>query len=759
MLAVGLPFSLRYWQLELPVMSAAVLLASAGAYINIRRATSPGGLRRASVRSGGILFGLLLLSNIYSGGFYDPNFGWLYVFPLLATLVADLRACWFWVGIISVTSVVFWALPEVGIAIPDRIPPEHHAVQSLLNRLSTLLGIGVMATGLVTAQRRVLGMTRQANLELSEKTTHLELLQAVTEAAHQSRAGEETLARTSACIATFLGWPPTTLYQVASNTRFLDRAGVAPELDSRRSSLLRRAIATGAPSCVRSEEHEDLCDVAVPIRWKGEIGWVMFFGGIDGATFSDEIARTLGEASTQIGLALEQAESAERIQDLAYFDPLTGLPNRSRIQHVADKTVSASESLGHRAAFLLLDLDRFKHVNDTFGHSGGDAILRSVADSLLSCTRPLDLVAAGGARSATLPTALARLGGDEFFVVIPNLSEARDAEKIAERILKRLREPVLFEGRELTCTASVGIALFPEDGTDAETLFRNADTAMYHAKRCGGDALRYFDESMNAAGERRLRVENGLRRAAERGELAVHYQPIVSAVTEELCAAEALLRWTSADLGPVAPDEFIPIAEEIGLISEIGVWVFEAVCRQIAAWQEMGLDPVRVSVNLSPHQLRDSELVDSIRRALDREGIEPDWIELEITEGAIVEDSPAVDETLRRLNELGVSLCLDDFGTGCSALANVRKVRLSRIKIDKSFTDELPTSESDTTLVGAIIAMAHRMGVRALAEGVERPQQLASLRELRCDEIQGFLTGRPLDPEAFSRLLAPEKDD
>jgi EAL domain-containing protein (putative c-di-GMP-specific phosphodiesterase class I) len=299
--------------------------------------------------------------------------------------------------------------------------------------------------------------------------------------------------------------------------------------------------------------------------------------------------------------------------------------------------------------------------------------------------------------------------------------------------------------------------LFPQDGGDPETLFRNADTAMYHAKACGGDTYRYFDEFMNVAGERRLRVENGLRRAAERGELEVYYQPILDAATDKLCAAEALLRWNASELGPVAPDEFIPIAEEIGLISDLGAWVLESVCQQLAAWREQELEPIRISVNLSPVQLRTEGLVAAVKDALVRSEIDPEWIELEITESAIVEDSAVVDRALRELHALGVSLCLDDFGTGCSALSNIRKVRLSRIKIDKSFTNELPTSASDTNLVGAIIAMAHRLGVRALAEGVEREEQMAALRELHCDEVQGFLTGRPVDPRRFARLLTEEK--
>jgi diguanylate cyclase (GGDEF)-like protein len=749
MLALGLPFALRYWQLGLPSMSAAVLLASVGALWNLRWIHEPKGLRRASVRNGALLFGLLLLSNIYSGGFYDPNFGWLYVFPLLAAILGDIRACWVWVGIVSLATAVFWSLPESGLPLPNLIPTDAHAVQSLLNRLSTVLGIGVMVTGLVATQRRAHARTKRANRELAAKKTHLELLQEATEVAHHSRSTEEALQRASACVAEALGWP---------EARYLDPRELVAGPDTHLRALAHRVLATMRPSCIRSAAVDNASDVAIPIIVDDEIDKVLLFRGLDGATFTDEVAGTLAEIAMQIGLVISRERTLAKVRQLAFFDVLTGLPNRVRIHAAVDQAVASSRVADRKAAFLLLDLDRFKHVNDTFGHSGGDAILRSVAESLLSCTRPRDFVANVTERADPLPqTALGRLGGDEFFVVIPDISEARTAERVAERILRKLRDPVLYEGRELTCTASIGIALFPQDGGDPETLFRNADTAMYHAKACGGDTYRYFDEFMNVAGERRLRVENGLRRAAERGELEVYYQPILDAATDKLCAAEALLRWNASELGPVAPDEFIPIAEEIGLISDLGAWVLESVCQQLAAWREQELEPIRISVNLSPVQLRTEGLVAAVKDALVRSEIDPEWIELEITESAIVEDSAVVDRALRELHALGVSLCLDDFGTGCSALSNIRKVRLSRIKIDKSFTNELPTSASDTNLVGAIIAMAHRLGVRALAEGVEREEQMAALRELHCDEVQGFLTGRPVDPRRFARLLTEEK--
>ncbi len=442
----------------------------------------------------------------------------------------------------------------------------------------------------------------------------------------------------------------------------------------------------------------------------------------------------------------------KRIRALAYYDGLTGLPNRERFRHVLERSLSTARDRGRPVAILFLDLDRFKEVNDTLGHRVGDALLRAVAQRFETSVRISDCVSRSGGSEA-----VSRLGGDEFTFLLTKISGPLDAARVAQRLLDSLSEPFQLDGHEVFASASIGIAMHPTDGDDAETLLRNADTAMYVAKRRGSNECSFYDETMNARGIRRLALEGRLRGALDRGELSLVYQPLRQTASSRIVGAEALLRWQS-DGEAVSPDEFIPIAEETGLIHEIGEWVLETACAQAAAWRAAGHRPVRMGVNISSHQLRRAGFADVVRAVLERSGWSPAHLDLELTESSIMGDDDGTQNALQTLDALGVGLTLDDFGTGYSSLSYLRRFPLQRVKIDRSFVRDLVDDPGDRALTDAILAMGQSLGLTVVAEGVETVEQARLLERMGCDELQGFLIGRPAPPEAFREHLEPEKD-
>lgn len=366
-------------------------------------------------------------------------------------------------------------------------------------------------------------------------------------------------------------------------------------------------------------------------------------------------------------------------------------------------------------------------------------MLKGVAQRLRSCLREGDTVA--------------RLGGDEFMVVLPAIAHAEDAARVGQRILDALSVPFNFEGHELHIGVSIGIALYPNDGKSAEALLKNADIAMYRAKEQGRNNYQFYTPALNDMAFERLTLENSLRRALERREFVVHYQPQVSLNTGQIVGMEALVRWRHPELGLVAPMKFIPVAEETGLIVPIGEWVLQMACAQNKAWQEAGFPPLRVTVNLSARFFRRKDLMETVARILKETGLDPDYLELELTEGTTMENAEATIRTLHELKEMGVHLSIDDFGTGYSSLSYLKRFPLATLKIDRLFVQDITTSSDGAVITLAIIAMAHSLGLKVIAEGVETEEQLAFLRAHRCDEMQGYLFSRPIPAEAFTQLL------
>ena len=429
----------------------------------------------------------------------------------------------------------------------------------------------------------------------------------------------------------------------------------------------------------------------------------------------------------------------QRIQHLAYHDNLTGLPNRGLLQDRLGHAIARAARSGRRVAVLFIDLDNFKNINDTLGHDVGDELLRQVSRRLTECVRAGDTIA--------------RQGGDEFIVLLDNLEDGRGASVVAQKILNSLRAAFPLGGTEQHVSGSVGIAVFPEDGRDAQTLMKNADTAMFHGKGIGKNTYQYFTPQMNIAVKRRMTLESALRRAVLQKDFVLHYQPQVDLETGEILAIEALVRWRTQDSGTVMPGDFIPLAEETGLISEIGEWVLREGCRQMREWQDRGVKARRIAINLSARQFADKAFLDTVMRVLQDTGLDPRLLELEITESQVMRQTEGMIQLLNRLAEMGVHLAIDDFGTGYSSLSYLKRLPIQKLKIDQSFIRDITVDPNDTAIVVAIINMARSLELATIAEGVETAGQLALLRSKGCRIGQGFFFSAPVSAEGLYPLL------
>ncbi|MEW6288324.1 MAG: EAL domain-containing protein [Thermodesulfobacteriota bacterium] len=452
----------------------------------------------------------------------------------------------------------------------------------------------------------------------------------------------------------------------------------------------------------------------------------------------------------------ERINAEEKIRFLAYYDGLTGLPNRQLFLEHFNQALFAAQRDGGKVALLYLDLDRFKRINDTLGHSAGDMLLKEIAICLADSIRSSDIVA-----KACLPckpgVTLSRLGGDEFTILLSRLAEEEHAGRVAQRILDLLSQPIRIAGQEVYISGSIGITLYPSDGEDVDMLLRNADVAMYHAKESGRNSFQFFSGEMNQRTMEKLGIETDLKKALERNEFLLYYQPQIDLLTGKVAGVEALVRWQHPRLGMVPPAMFIPIAEEAGLIVEIGQWVLLEACRQAVQWQQAGFAPLRMGVNISSLQFKQQSLVSLVRQVLQTTGFAARFLELELTESAIMQNVGQVNDTLVELKEIGVNLSVDDFGTGYSSMSYLKRFPLDTLKIDRSFVMDITTDANDAAIIKAIIALAKSLGLKTIAEGVETGAQLAFLQEQRCDEIQGFFISRPLPGREVEQFLVAGK--
>ncbi|MEX2197913.1 MAG: EAL domain-containing protein [Burkholderiales bacterium] len=439
----------------------------------------------------------------------------------------------------------------------------------------------------------------------------------------------------------------------------------------------------------------------------------------------------------------QQLAAEQQLAQLAQYDALTGLPNRALFHDRLGQAIARAHRSERQIAVLFLDLDRFKEINDSFGHEAGDRVLIEAAERMRLHLREGDSVA--------------RLGGDEFTVILEDVGDAEQVRAVAQKLLRAFAEPFRIDGQDLFVTLSIGIALHPRDGADAESLLRHADTAMYQAKSDGRDGLKFYTPVMSTAVSERLSLEGRLRQALERGEFVLHYQPIVRLEDGTISSVEALLRWRHPEEGLLPPGRFVGIAEQTGLIVPIGDWVLHEACTHAAQWQAAGLRPLRVAVNLSARQFRKGRMVDAVRSALEAARLDSRWLMLEITESLLMENPEASGKVLQQLKEMGAHMALDDFGTGYSSLAYLKHFPIDVIKIDRSFVRDIVTDVDDAAIVKATIGLATSLGMQTTAEGVEIAEQLAFLRTHGCRFGQGYLFSPPVAEEEFAAMLRQER--
>ncbi|MFZ2854171.1 MAG: EAL domain-containing protein [Rhodocyclaceae bacterium] len=503
------------------------------------------------------------------------------------------------------------------------------------------------------------------------------------------------------------------------------------------------------PEMLNAQPEESLLTVEILQRvettgqWSGELQLRRKNGErfpVDASISSaQDLHGTLGHYFLVFSDITERKEAEREIYRLAYYDPLTSLPNRTLFYSLLEQAVIEAHRNRTQGAVLFIDLDRFKNINDSFGHTPADSILREVGRRLTTTLRSQDLVS--------------RLGGDEFVVALPDIARREHAGHVAKKLLAALEKPFFVEEHEVLLSASIGISIFPEDGNETEILIKNADVAMYRAKKLGRGIHVFYSQEMNLRSLDQLKLEGSLRRAVERNELCLHYQPQLDLASSRITGAEALLRWQHPEQGMVSPAQFIPVAEETGLIIPIGEWVIDAACRQIREWIDQGLPPVRIAVNLSARQFS-AALPRTVLGIIARHGIPSNSLELEITESMLMHNADSVVAMMREFAEAGILMALDDFGTGYSSLSYLKRFPIDNLKIDQSFVRGIPSDQDDCAIARAIISMAKNLRLSVIAEGVETAEQLDFLREAGCDEIQGYHFSQPIPADEFATLLA-----
>ena len=537
-----------------------------------------------------------------------------------------------------------------------------------------------------------------------------------------------------------------------STGKLVLRALVAPSLPDVRPAPVRslgndpivQVFASGQVALVGGAElpfpwaHDLGRTALVPVRTDDKVRSVLCICSKQTAAFGAEEVNFLQATSNVLSTALQRVESEARLAYLAQFDPLTGLPNRALLADRFSQMIVQAKRRDSPLAVLFIDLDQFKDVNDTLGHAGGDGLLKQVGARLESAVRTADTVA--------------RISGDEFAIVLTDLVRPEDAALVAQKIIDDLGMPVDVDGREVFVTASVGIATYPADGIEAETLIGAADAAMYRAKQLGRNTYQFFTAEINQRSRARVQLGSELRRALEREEFALSYQPRYRLASRQPSGAEALLRWEHPERGMVPPHEFIPVLEETGLIVPVGEWAIRRACEDLKQWQSVASRIAPVSVNLSARQFRQPDLHERIKVLVCSSGVDPKLIEFEITESQLMQDPHHANQVMRALCDAGMSIAIDDFGTGYSSLAYLTRFPVSALKIDRSFVRNMSRDKNDATIVRTIIEMAHSLGFTVIAEGVETEEQATLLHLLRCEQAQGYLFGRPMPAHELIRL-------
>ncbi|MEK7435293.1 MAG: EAL domain-containing protein [Pseudomonadota bacterium] len=655
---------------------------------------------------------------------------------------------------------VLWEHPgtqeyETSITTPDG--KQHNAIYYKATLTQTDGGVSGLVGTIVDITQRKQAEQRQA-LEhavtrlLSESTTPDEvmpkIIQTICEALEFACGARMLLDENAQVMRRRESWSLPS----AEIAEFIEQGRPPMYPDRTPGGLLRRAWASGEPVWIEDVTEDESFErapraakaglhagLAFPILLGNEILGVMEFFSCKRRASDAELLRSMRSVGEQIGQFMARRQAEERVHHLAHYDELTGLPNRStfsqRLSHALAQARRNSKSL----AVLFIDLDRFKNINDTLGHEAGDNVLVEIAQRLQGCLREGDTVG--------------RLGGDEFVVLIEALPEPMQVAAVAQKILGAAIKPFVIESQEFHLSASIGISTYPDDSEDMQGLLKSADIAMYRAKEQGRNNYQFYSALMNIHTVERLALESDLRRALERGEFLLHYQPKIDIASGRVTGMEALLRWQRPGHGLVAPMQFIPLAEETGLIVPIGAWVLKTACARNKAWQDQGLPPLRVAVNLSVRQFAHESLLQDVGQVLAETGLDPAGLELDITESMVMHDPEHAVKLLGSLKQMGIHISMDDFGTGYSSLAYLKRFPIDSLKIDRSFMRDIPGDSDGAAIAHAIIAMARSLRLKVIAEGVEREEQLHFLREHECDEMQGYLFSKPLPEEAFQSLF------
>lgn len=452
--------------------------------------------------------------------------------------------------------------------------------------------------------------------------------------------------------------------------------------------------------------------------------------------------------SHRVNHIIRASDAEKEIKYLAYYDSLTGLPNRASFDDILQLAIKSAEQEQKQLAVLFLDLDNFKRANDVFGHDSGDGLLKKIAEQITQVLRSSDLVLHDDVKEQ-----VGRLGGDEFIILLKNDISIDGVTQVAKRLNKALSEAHIIDDFEIPLSVSIGAAIYPQDGLDSSALIKHADIAMYHAKASGKNGFNFYNEAMNEQAFYNMKLETDLKKALAKNQLYIEYQPCISPHTQKVETVEALVRWRHPELGCINPEEFIPLAEETGLISEIGQWVALEACKQAKKWIDIGCHDVSVSVNLSGRQFREASLVDSLRDILQASGLPFHLLNIEITEGVLMDDNARTLQVLHALKNLGVGLSVDDFGTGYSSLRYLSQFPIDALKIDKSFVENLETNTTNQVIIDAIVALAHGLKLAVVVEGVETETQLQIILEKQCDIIQGYYFSKPISSEALMNVL------
>ena len=623
--------------------------------------------------------------------------------------------------------------------------------------ISLLFGVVLSALAIRFIQHRLLGPVEAASHELARIGQSGDLSVRLAGAPVQDEIGRlvnvtndmlAELQRRHDVEIAMLGAIPDTLLRINVTGMVLE-ARIADETSTgRRWPVAGESFTLDYPPAVARRLRDAL---QLTIDTGGSQHVEYFLDPVDGRSkvFEARITRiNAAEALVLLRDITKRKEVEKRVARLAYFDSLTDLPNRSAFLDRLTREVRRAGRGGQQFGLLFLDLDGFKHINDTMGHSSGDRILVQTAGRLREVLRPADAVSNGATDSER---SLARLGGDEFTMLITDVGGPDDVLAVADRIIATMRRPFEIDGRSVTLTSSIGIAVYPVDGKDAQTLLKHADSAMYHAKRLGRDNTQLYSAAFTQEATERLDLDSGLRGALAREEFYLLYQPVIDLASGRLVSVEALVRWQHPVRGVISPATFIPIAEENGVIAALGNWVLNRACADLAAWRHAGL-ALRVAVNVSPRQFGDPALVPSVLDALSRNGLAPEQLELEITEGAVIEKYAATLAALHTFREHGVRIALDDFGTGYSSLSYLRQIPIDIIKVDRSFVGRLAEGGRSTAIVEAILALARALGLSVTAEGVETHEQAAALKTMNCQNVQGYLFSRPVPAAEIAQL-------